>query len=90
MSNATPPETKAKLIVIKDAPAAPLPAVEQMYRIERIAELLTISEREVARQIALYEETKGKEGIGPRYKLNIRCTVVPASAVLHWLRTHAL
>lgn len=85
-----PEPVSIKSLRIVDSAPAPLPAVEQMYRIERLAELLTISEREVARQISLYEETKGKDGLGPRYKLNARCTVVPASSVLHWLRARAV
>lgn len=72
--------------IMQDQPLPPLPAVEQHYRIERLAELLTLSEREIARLIALYEETRGIEGIGPKIKLNARCVVVPASGVLHYLR----
>lgn len=63
MSKAACAEPAMRLI--SDAPDA---VVEWYCTIQQVAQRLQVDERTVEREIAVFEATRGKDGLGPRYK----------------------
>lgn len=63
--------------------------VEPHYSVERVAELLEVTERTVHNYIELGERTAGAEGIWPTIKLSHKVLRIPASAVNRFIRARS-
>jgi hypothetical protein len=64
--------------------------VEQHYRVSELAGLLGVTVSFVCDLCAQGVATKGREGLFPSYMLSKKVTLVPASAVLSYLRSRSL
>jgi hypothetical protein len=65
-------------------------SVEKHYSAESLAELLEVTERTVWNWLDRYEETAGKDGIGPFVKISHKVVRIPASSVNRWLRAKTI
>lgn len=61
--------------------------VEQQYSFAEVADLLSVDRTTVHRLHKLYQESGGKEGMGPAYKIGRRVMRMPASAVNGFLKS---
>lgn len=59
--------------------------VEQYYSAETAAKILDVTPRTFASYVALYEQTGGREGIGPKHVLSFKCVRYSATSINRFL-----
>lgn len=60
--------------------------VEPHYSVEKVAELLMLTPRQIERYIELGNTTNGREGIHPVCKLSFKTMRIPSSSVNRFLQ----
>lgn len=60
--------------------------LEPHYTVETVAELLQVKRRTVWNYLLKYEQSAGREGLGPFIKLSHKVVRIPASAVQRLLK----
>jgi hypothetical protein len=60
-------------------------ATTGLVSLDRAAELLGVSRRQVSRWTSIYRRTRGRDGIGPVYQIGRRITRVPLASVRDYL-----
>lgn len=65
-------------------------SVEQHYSVEALAEILGVAARTVWNYVETYEQTAGREGIGPVVKISHKVVRIPASAVNRFLKAKTI